>query len=131
MCIRQSRLFRGAPRRKVEDMLDGLSKALNRLFCRQTAPSPRRGGSAMSMEVRCEKCGELIPVRIDKDLDLQAEYEDDAPEGARPTAYVLRKEVVGAKCQNLIRFTIRFDEARSPVEYDIEGGEFVEPEQEQ
>ena len=97
-------------------MLDGLSKALNRLFSRQNAPSPRRGGSAMSMEVRCEKCGELIPVRIDKDLDLQAEYEDDA---------------VGAKCQNLIRFTIRFDEARSPVEYDIEGGEFVEPEQEQ
>ncbi len=112
-------------------MLDGLSKALNRLFYGQDVPSPRRGGSALTLEVTCGKCGEVIPVRIDKDLDLQAEYEDDAPEGARPKGYVLRKEVVGANCQNLVRFTIRFDANRSPVEYEIEGGEFVEPEQEQ
>jgi hypothetical protein len=115
-------------RRESEDVFERLSKALNRLFEGARGPSLKGGGHAFSLIVRCGKCGELIRVRIDKDNELQAEYGDDAAEGDHPTGYVLRKEIVGANCQNLIHFTLRFDANQRLCELSIEGGEFVEPE---
>jgi len=102
---------------------------MHRLLGGCKEPSLASGGSSLSLVVRCEECGELIAVRIDKDRELQAEY-DEATGGARPTQYLLRKEIVGADCQNLISFTIRLDAELRVVERGIEGGEFIEPEQE-
>ena len=109
-------------------MFERLSKALNRLFEGARGRSLKGGGHAFSLVVRCGKCGELIRVRIDKDHELQAEYAEDAAEGDHPTQYLLCKEVVGANCQNLIRFTLRFGADQRLCELSIEGGEFVEPE---
>ncbi len=111
-------------------MFARLTRALKHLFGGGKEPVIGAGRRAFTLTVRCDKCGELIEVRIDQDHELQAEYDKDATEGARPTQYLLRKEIVGADCQNLIRLTIRFDADLHPLERTIEGGEFVEPEQE-
>jgi hypothetical protein len=109
--------------------LTRIARALKSLFGGRRR-APRGGGrQGLSVAVRCGKCGECIPVRIDRDHELQAEYAAEAAEGAPATAFVLRKEVVGANCQNLVRFTIRFDAKLRALERSIEGGEFVEPEQ--
>lgn len=84
---------------------------------------------AMHVRVKCAACGEIIPVRIDKANDLLCEFaEEDEPGDQPPRAlgYALHKEVVGRRCQNLVRFTIEFDERRRITRREIEGGEFVE-----
>lgn len=81
---------------------------------------------SFELVVRCERCGEIIPVRVDRDHELQSVHAPDAEEGARPLEYVLRKELVGEDCQNLIRFTIRFDCDHGLLNSEIVGGEFHE-----
>lgn len=85
-------------------------------------------GRSFTLTVRCQQCGEIIRVRIDRDHELQSVYPEDAEEGDDPQGYVLRKEIVGEDCQNLIRFTIHFDRDRGLVASEIEGGEFIEDE---
>jgi len=90
---------------------------------------------AMQIMVRCAKCGELIRTRIDKATDLEAEYENgngngnghyEEGEEPRPSGYSLHKELVGAKCQRLIRLTMRLDSHRMVISRTIEGGEFAD-----
>lgn len=78
--------------------------------------------------VRCARCGEVIPLRVDRDHELQSVHASEAEEGDPPVEYILRKELVGEGCQNLIRFTIRFDCDHGLLDSEIEGGEFVEEE---
>ena len=65
-------------------------------------------------------------MRVDRDHELQAVYAEDAEEGDHPLEYVLRKEVLGEGCQNLVRFCLHFDCNHGLMESQIEGGEFVE-----
>lgn len=87
---------------------------------------------ALHIVVRCTKCGEIIHNRVEKAYELEAEYEGlnghDLPEGEepRPTGYTLHKEMVGARCQNMIRLVMRLDAQRAVVSRSIEGGELVE-----
>lgn len=76
--------------------------------------------------LRCERCGEIIPLRIDRDHELQSIHAAEADEGDAPVEYLLRKELVGEGCQNMIRFTIHFDCDHGLLESEITGGEFVE-----
>lgn len=112
---------RGDPTR----VLRRLARALNRLFA---AEEGRVGLCARSFElgVRCDVCGEVIHLRVDRDHELQSIYQQDVEEGAQPQEYLLTKEVVGEGCQNLIRFSIRFDCDHGVIEFEIEGGEFVQ-----
>ena len=65
-------------------------------------------------------------MRVDRDHELQAVYAEDANEGDRPLEYELCKELVGERCQNLIRFTIKFNCDHGLIDSQISGGEFVE-----
>ena len=93
----------------------------------ETEPS---GGTApaLRIEVRCSKCGEIVRARVDKMHELQCEYGDngigDPDQEPHPISYVLTKELVGAKCQNLIHLSVRFDSRSRLIEKHIEGGEF-------
>lgn len=107
-------------------MLTKLAEALERLFEGSEGEPLVCLARSFTLTVRCERCGEVIPVRIDRDHELQAVHAEDAEEGDRPLEYVLRKEVVGEDCQNLVRFTLRFDCDHGLLESQIEGGEFVE-----
>jgi len=105
-------------------LISGLRTALlGRDTHHETASCP-----AMRVTVKCAKCGEAISVRVDKANDLLAEYDDtsDADEPVAPSGYVLRKEMVGRKCQNLVHFTMRFDGRRRIVGHEIQGGQFVD-----
>jgi len=82
---------------------------------------------AFDLKVKCAKCGEVIPVRIDRDHEIQPLYAEDAEEGDQPKEWLLRKEVVGAKCQNLIHFSIHFGCDHGLMSSSIEGGEFLTP----
>ena len=93
--------------------------------------SNRANGScpAMLIKVQCARCGEIISVRVDKANDLLAEYPDsgdESEEAVQPEGYTLHKEVVGRKCQNLVRFRLDFDSKRRIINQAIEGGELSE-----
>lgn len=87
---------------------------------------------ALRLCVRCAKCGELVCVRIEKAYELEAEYEStngssaDENEEPKPTGYSLRKEMVGAQCQNLMYVTMHLDAHRDITHREVEGGELVE-----
>lgn len=73
--------------------------------------------------VRCRRCGEEINVGLRKTSDFSRVYEsDEAPSGS---SFMIRKEILGSKCNNLIYLTIFFDESFRIISKEIEGGEFL------
>jgi len=106
-------------------VLTKLAEALERLFDGGDDEPLVCSARSFTLTVRCGRCGEMIPVRIDRDHELQSVYAENAEEGDQPTEYILRKELVGEDCQNLVRFTLRFDCDQGLVESKIEGGTFV------
>lgn len=109
-------------------MLTRLTEALRRLFADEGSRPPVCALRSFPLTVRCGRCGEIIRLRIDRDHELQAVWPPDAEEGDEPLELVLRKEIVGDACQNLIRFTLHFDCHEGLISSEIEGGEFVEDE---
>lgn len=72
--------------------------------------------------VRCSRCGEKIPVRVNLRNELTAQYEGG--EGA----YYARKGVVGTgktRCFQMIEVDLYFDSQRRPLSRYITGGEFL------
>ncbi|MGH2351941.1 MAG: hypothetical protein ACRDJN_10055, partial [Chloroflexota bacterium] len=65
---------------------------------------------------------EAIRVRVNRDNDLSAEYEEgsDAPVG-----YTLHKEIVGSNCFRRIQVDMSFDSQRRVTEQEIRGGTFI------
>ncbi len=107
-------------------VLTRLARALERLFSGHGDQPPVCALRAFPIAVRCARCGEVIHLRIDRDHELQSVYAPDAAEGDEPVEYVLRKEIVGDLCQNLIRFTVHFDCDHGLISSEIEGGEFLD-----
>lgn len=77
---------------------------LSRLFGR---PASSANGNVIWLYVRCERCGEKIRVRINRNTDAQQEYD----EGGRPTHYLLRKEILGNRCPTLMSVEMQLDNA--------------------
>jgi len=72
---------------------------------------------------KCDKCGEVIPVRVDKRNDLNRQ------EGG-PGPLLLRKEVMGSgRCFELIRAEIWLDANYTVVQADVDGGRLVSQEE--
>jgi len=70
---------------------------------------------AVRIVVECAKCGEHIAARIEKAHELQEVYAEEPPpddEEEHAVGYMLRKELVGANCQNIISLQLAFDECR-------------------
>lgn len=87
---------------------------------------------ALCLSVKCDLCGELIRTRVEKAYDLEAEYEQanghrcDEWDEPKPSGFILHKELVGAKCQNLIHVSMHMDAGRNIITRTIEGGQLVE-----
>lgn len=94
---------------------------LQRLFVPREPAEDDGGAPALLVTVECGSCGEFVRTRIDKASDLQAVYGQED----RPAGYLLTKEMVGARCRNLIRIVIRFDVGQRPREVEVEGGHLV------
>ncbi len=70
---------------------------------------------AVRIVVECAKCGEHIAARIEKE--------------EHAVGYMLRKELVGANCQNIISLQLAFDECRQITQQSVEGGTIISVEE--
>lgn len=90
---------------------------LRRLFAR----SPRQAAdNALWLHVRCNRCDEVVRVRIDRRYDVASNLLDPGEEGP---AYTVHKDVVGDRCFQRISVTLGFDRRMNVVERQIQGGQ--------
>jgi hypothetical protein len=86
------------------------------------------GGSSAKPEkryytftVKCLRCGELIEGRVDLDNEPSVEYEDGGD------VFYARKVLMGeSRCFQRVEATFKFTPARTLIERQVTGGEFVE-----
>ncbi|MGI6379484.1 MAG: hypothetical protein ACOX2R_01710 [Anaerolineae bacterium] len=96
-----------------------LSKLFGSGRSRESGDDPH----GLHLYFRCQKCGEVIDVRVDKRNDLNREDEGPGP-------FLLRKEVMGSKrCFALIRAEVWFDANYAVAQADIQGGSLVSKEE--
>ena len=98
---------------------------LGRLFGRSSGQSASASGdeNASYYYLKCNKCGEVIRIRIDRRWDLEQEFDEGG--GDAVTGYVSRKEVMGTKCFQMLRLTVQFDRGYRETEKQLSGGTFV------
>lgn len=75
--------------------------------------------------VRCSRCGEEIPVRVNLSRELTPRYEEGKG------AYYVNKGVMGSgenRCFQTIEVRLTFDAQRHLISREISGGEFVSEE---
>ena len=83
--------------------------------------SPQQGGGVQWIYTHCRRCGEVIKTRVDLRNDLSLQDEG---------GYISRKTLVGNQlCFQRIEVTLRFDEHRSLIEQQAQGGEFITAEE--
>ncbi len=90
---------------------------LRKLF---SPPSPGAGDRAYWVHVRCRRCGEVIPVRIDLLNDLSPDYDSGQ--------YVVHKTVVGDgknRCFQRIELALTFDGTKRLLSQEATGGEVI------
>ena len=78
------------------------------------------------MAVRCNRCGEVLPVRVDMRNDLSIQYDQEGGQ----TTYTCRKLVSGDGsnlCFQKMEIVLKFDENRRLINREVTGGTFVEP----
>jgi len=95
-------------------------KNLKKFF---SAPAYSSNENFLKLKVKCKKCSEEIVVNIRKSSDFSRVYEEDNPPAG--SAFFLRKEILGSKCNNLIYVTEYFDENFRLISKEIQGGEFL------
>jgi hypothetical protein len=73
-----------------------------------------------TFSVTCKRCGEVIEGRVDLEHDLSIEYEDDGE------VFYSRKTLMGAnKCFQRMEAEFKFSAARTLIDRQVSGGEFV------
>ena len=80
------------------------------------------GRNAFWVYVRCDACGEPIRVRINREHDLTAEY-DEGSDAA--SSFHVHKEVVGQRCFRRIQVDLTFDGQRKVSDQQAQGGAFL------
>lgn len=73
-------------------------------------------GDAIVVQVVCNRCHEVLSVRLRKSSDIQRNYDETGP------AYFVRKTIVGQKCFNRIELELEMDARYRPVDVKVQGG---------
>ncbi len=73
------------------------------------------------LRVRCDACGETFNLFVSKTTDLAQDF----TEGGGVT-YFLQKEIIGARCKNLIHVRMEFDGGKKLISRQIENGAFID-----
>ncbi len=68
---------------------------------------------------QCDTCGETFRNRIDKQYDLQINYEDEGP------AYRTHKELIGSQCRTKLLLDLEFDQSKRLTAKEIQNGHFI------
>lgn len=109
--------------------MPGLAQRLRDMFLGGKLADSNGTAPALKMKIRCDQCGEEITTRVEKAHALQEQYEStEGEESEEPklSGYLLQKELLGEKCQQIIRLTMHFDAATRLLGHEIEGGELLE-----
>ena len=99
---------------------------LDRLFGRSgpKREAPVSDQNAFYYFVRCEKCGEVIRVRLDRRSDFEQQFDESG--GDAVVGYRVRKEVMGSgNCFKMMRVEVLFDRGYRETEKSVRGGTFV------
>ncbi len=88
------------------------------------APAYSSTSNFITFNIRCNRCGEEITVKIRRSSDISRLGEGD--EGPSGSAFLLRKEILGNKCNNLIYLTAYFGESYNLISSEISGGKIIE-----
>ncbi len=101
----------------------GFLDRLSRLFSLDASvPSEERN---YWLRVRCHRCGEIIPVRIDMLNDLSRDFSTGH--------YFVRKVAMGSgrnRCFQRIELELTFDDKKQLIDQKVTGGELLLPEEE-
>lgn len=81
-----------------------------------TQPGITDVGEAILVELMCDRCHEVLSVRLRKSSDIQRNYDGSGPE------FYVRKTVVGNKCFNRIELELEMDARYRPVATRVQGG---------
>jgi len=94
----------------------GLFKKLSGLF----APAQKIDDRAYWLYVQCNRCGEVIRVRVDLYNDLSPIYEEAG------VTFFCRKVIIGQeRCYQKIEVEMSFTEQRKIVSKESQGGRFI------
>jgi hypothetical protein len=75
------------------------------------------------LQVKCDRCGEIVSSRVDLRNDLSAEF----GAGGEPDTFICRKVLVGGKqCFERLEVTLKFDPKKRLVDRQVKGGTFVD-----
>ena len=89
---------------------------LKKLFGEASKPEKRYH----TFHIKCNRCGEIIEGRVDLDNDLSLDYEGDS------TVYYVRKGIIGNnRCFQQIEVEMKFTPARTLIEQQATGGQFI------
>ena len=86
-------------------------------------PPAAGSGNTLILQLQCNRCGEILPCRINLANDLSIQY----GQSASSVTYICRKVVIGEKrCFQKIEVELSFDGQRKVVEKKISGGKILE-----
>ena len=98
----------------------GLREKLANLF----SPKGKADDWAGWIEVKCNRCGEIIRARVDLRNDLSIDYGEKETD----TVYFCRKSLIGSnRCYAPVDVELTFDQNRKLVHHEVRGGTFVGP----
>jgi len=89
-----------------------------------TAPAYSSTSNFITFNIRCNRCGEEIAINVRRSSDISRLYEEE--EGPAGSVFLLRKEILGKKCNNLIYLTAYFGENYNLISSEISGGKIIE-----
>jgi hypothetical protein len=88
----------------------------------RTASSGYSDPNGLYFHLRCKQCGEIVRIRVDKRNDLNREEDGPGP-------LLLRKEVMGNNCFQLMQAEIWLTSDYGIAAADVIGGELVSAEE--
>ena len=96
-------------------------------FLKKDTPKKRKliysQGDLLVFYAQCEKCGELFRVIIRKHSELFRTY------GNGPGVYEIKKELIGASCQNKINVRFTLKQNFKEISHEVDGGRLLTKEE--
>jgi hypothetical protein len=72
--------------------------------------------------VQCNRCRTVLAVRVDLYNDVSAEYDEVRGQ----EYYILRKDIVDARCFQRMHAEIQYDQYRHEQKRSLQGGTFID-----
>lgn len=92
------------------------------LFSSSESSQDDDSDEAFYLYIRCDRCNDLVAVRINRRNDLSQEFH---PSTGEVTGYRVQKGIVDQRCFRPIHVSMLFDPGQRELNRDIDGAEFL------